>query len=139
MQLWEATRVNRWWLAVRPARVQSEPATLERPERAVVEVCSVAALEVARRLVRPLPEWGLTVVVVATRRGPLAIRDGCPHLGRTLCDARFGLAAVRCAGHGRTYRLSAEESPGRHRRAVRVLHSWVEDGLIKVEIPPVPR
>jgi nitrite reductase/ring-hydroxylating ferredoxin subunit len=117
----------------------SEPATIELTGRAGVEICSVAALRASRRIVRPLPELGLTVLVVATRRGPLAIRDGCPHLGRSLCDARFGSAAVRCPGHGRTYRLASTDDPTGSRPVVRALRAWVEDGFVRVEIPPALR
>jgi nitrite reductase/ring-hydroxylating ferredoxin subunit len=119
-----------------PARVTSEPAPPELDRRAVVEICSAAALQASRRIVRPLPELGLAVLVVATRRGPLAVREGCPHLGRSLCDARFGSAAVRCPGHGRTYRLAATGEPTGSRPVVRALRAWVEDGFVKVEIPP---
>jgi nitrite reductase/ring-hydroxylating ferredoxin subunit len=46
------------------------------------------------------------VVVIATRRGPIAFVDRCPHMGRTLFDADLRGERLRCHGHGREYRLS---------------------------------
>jgi nitrite reductase/ring-hydroxylating ferredoxin subunit len=45
------------------------------------------------------------IIVLRVRNDVYAVRDRCPHLGRTLRDARVHGRRLTCAAHGRSWSL----------------------------------
>ena len=75
------------------------------------------------------------ILVVRTRRGVFAMRNECPHIGRTLSDATICGTTLRCRGHGRTYRMTTGTARGPYRAAtLQLLPAWIEDGHLLVMV-----
>jgi nitrite reductase/ring-hydroxylating ferredoxin subunit len=102
-----------------------------------VVVCSADELDKRRRMQVQLP-GGESIVVLATRNGPVAFLDRCPHLGRRLVDCDLKGDRIRCQGHGREYALRAGSTSGRHRSSQQLglLETATVGGRVFVVAPP---
>jgi nitrite reductase/ring-hydroxylating ferredoxin subunit len=107
-----------WWrVVVGGAFPSPRPQADPRPDAGVQWTLVGAAHELAkdgRLRVVPSADVG-PIMVVATRRGPVAFRDRCPHMGRTLADGELVRDRIRCRGHRWEFRLPYGKPVGAHR------------------------
>jgi nitrite reductase/ring-hydroxylating ferredoxin subunit len=81
------------------------------------------------------------LLVLRLRHGVFAVVNRCPHLGRSLQDARVHGHVLQCRGHSRSYNLRsgrpagtlAMGGPPRLRRA----RAWIEDGQLYLDLTPL--
>ena len=86
----------------------------------------------------PAPDGGADILVLRTALGIFAFRAVCPHIGRSLADARVRGRHLRCAGHGRRYDLPTGRQVGvRSARPLTSVPAWLENGSLYLAIPAV--
>jgi nitrite reductase/ring-hydroxylating ferredoxin subunit len=101
-----------WWVDLGPDPVP------RRGDRAVVRVGAL----------------GTSVVVIRTRRGVLAFENHCPHLGRTLIEARIFRRSVECSRRRRRFRLDAPDD-GSGGRGIRTWPAMIAGGQLLLAVP----
>lgn len=74
------------------------------------------------------------------RRGRriFALVNRCPHMQRSLDDARVGVGVLSCPGHGRSYSLRTGRAVGTAARhggpALRTARAWVDSAQLFLDI-----
>lgn len=77
------------------------------------------------------------VLLVRVRRGVLAMRNHCPHTGRTLSDAAVRGTKLRCHGHGRVYSMTTGRGSGiAGSGRLQLLSAWVDGGRLLIDTGP---
>ncbi|MBO0805348.1 MAG: Rieske 2Fe-2S domain-containing protein [Nocardiopsaceae bacterium] len=77
------------------------------------------------------------VLLLRLRHGVLAVVNRCPHLGRSLDDARLRGHMLTCRGHGRSYNLRSGRpagtlAPGPPR--LRRVPAWISGGRLFADV-----
>lgn len=99
-----------------PRRHASGPTRVSLENGPWTRIGSEGVLGAYGRLRVKIPSYESPVMVVATKRGPVAFADRCPHLGRTLSDADLHGSRIRCRGHGHEFALDSGTAVGTRTR-----------------------
>jgi nitrite reductase/ring-hydroxylating ferredoxin subunit len=95
-----------------------------------------AALLFERGVLTVAGPHGASVLVINTRRGPVALEGRCPHMGAALSPDGVRGSTIRCEGHGFRYDLHSGACRTRHRLAgrLRTYGAWIDDGRVIVDL-----
>jgi nitrite reductase/ring-hydroxylating ferredoxin subunit len=94
-----------------------------------------------RRAVLRVERDGILVeelLLLRVRHRIVAVVNKCPHLGRSLDDARLRGRVLTCRGHGRSYSVRAGRAVGTPRLGgpprLRRAAAWTEDDQVFVDL-----
>jgi 3-phenylpropionate/trans-cinnamate dioxygenase ferredoxin subunit len=102
----------------------------------VLEAGLVADVLAAGRAMIGSPGPGADILVIRTRAGIFAVRAVCPHLGRSLADARIRGRYLVCPAHGRRYSVRTGRAAGRPGgQPLTRVRAWAADGRLYLAVP----
>jgi 3-phenylpropionate/trans-cinnamate dioxygenase ferredoxin subunit len=102
----------------------------------VLQVGVAADVLAAGRATISSPQLGADILVIRTRAGIFAVRAVCPHLGRSLADARIRGRYLVCPAHGRRYHVRTGCAAGRQGgQPLTRVRAWVDDGRLYLAVP----
>jgi 3-phenylpropionate/trans-cinnamate dioxygenase ferredoxin subunit len=102
----------------------------------VLEVGLITDVLAAGQAMISSPGRGADILVIRTRGGVFAVRAVCPHLGRSLADARIRGRHLVCPAHGRRYSLRTGRAAGRPGgQPLTRVRAWVDGGRLYLAVP----